>query len=368
MLALVLSDVFNNEFIQTIVRNPLYVTWRKIAIAVGVFVLILFLRNIFTKYVMKALMKVLSKAGIKGALKIVKAFERPLRNFFLILGFYIVAMAFREMLYLSPKIIQRIFDSSVIILIAQGLMNLAEDSSLIFDKMENYDVKVDKILYPFISKTLKLIIIALAIYMIAEKWEYNLKAFITGLGLGGLAFALAAKDAASNIIAGVIIILDKPFSIGDWIQCKEIEGSIEDISFRSTKIRTVDEALITVPNSILANDSIFNFTRRDKRRIKFNLGITHNTSKEKMQACIDKIKKMLELHKDVDNEGILVTFESFNVNSLEISICYYTSKAGLKDYLAIKEEINFKIMEILEEEKVSVAFPTRSIYIENSQE
>ncbi|GAA0124075.1 MAG: mechanosensitive ion channel family protein [Clostridium argentinense] len=367
MLALVLSDVLNNDFIQTITQNELYVTWKKIAIAVGVFVLILFLRNIFAKYIMKALIRVLSKAGIKGALKIVKAFERPLKNFFLILGFYIVVMALKDMIYLSPKIIQRIFDSSVIILIAQGLMNLVDDSSFIFNKMENYDVKVDKILYPFISKTLNLIIIALAIYMIAEKWEYNLKAFITGLGLGGLAFALAAKDAASNIIAGIVIILDKPFSIGDWIQCKDLEGSVEDISFRSTKIRTVDEALITVPNSILANDSIFNFTRRDKRRIKFNLGLTYNTPKDKIQNCINKIIKMLELHEDVENKGILVTFENFSTSSLDISVCYYVKKAGLKDYLNVKEEINFKIIEILEEEKVSLAFPTRTIYIENQE-
>lgn len=367
MLALVLSDVLNNDFIQTITQNELYVTWKKIAIAVGVFVLILFLRNIFAKYIMKALIRVLSKAGIKGALKIVKAFERPLKNFFLILGFYIVVMALKDMIYLSPKIIQRIFDSSVIILIAQGLMNLVDDSSFIFNKMENYDVKVDKILYPFISKTLNLIIIALAIYIIAEKWEYNLKAFITGLGLGGLAFALAAKDAASNIIAGIVIILDKPFSIGDWIQCKDLEGSVEDISFRSTKIRTVDEALITVPNSILANDSIFNFTRRDKRRIKFNLGLTYNTPKDKIQNCINKIIKMLELHEDVENKGILVTFENFSTSSLDISVCYYVKKAGLKDYLNVKEEINFKIIEILEEEKVSLAFPTRTIYIENQE-
>ena len=94
-----------------------------------------------------------------------------------------------------------------------------------------YDIKVDKILFPFMSKTLRLILIALAITIIAETWGYNIQGFVTGLGLGGLAFALAAKDAAANVIAGIFIILDKPFTIGDWVSSDDLEGSIEEYFF-----------------------------------------------------------------------------------------------------------------------------------------
>ena len=346
-------------------NNFTYDKFRNVGIAIGVFVLFVLLKKIFAKYVFKIILKLVNKTKFTTDTKIVSAFERPLINFFEVLGLY---FAFRILTYAFPisiLFIDKVFSSAIIILISWGLYNLTGDSSLLFEKMHKaYDVKVDNILFPFISKTLRLIIVALAITIIAEKWGYNIQGFITGLGLGGLAFALAAKDAAANIIAGIFIILDKPFSIGDWVSSDTLEGTIEDISFRSTRIRTFDQAVITVPNSKLANEPVTNYTRRGKRRVTFNLGITFDTPREKIEQCTEKIRNMIENHAEVNKEVIHVRFDKFNDSSLDIFIQFFTDTIEFTDYLRIKEDINLNIMEILQDAGVSIALPSRSVYLE----
>ncbi|MFP3359363.1 mechanosensitive ion channel family protein, partial [Planococcus sp. SIMBA_143] len=124
-----------------------------------------------------------------------------------------------------------------------------------------YNVKIDHILIPFFSKALRLIIVAIGISVIAQEFEYDINGFVAGLGIGGLAFALAAKDALANLFGGIIIITEKPFTIGDWIKTPSVEGTIEDISFRSTKVRTFAQALVTVPNATLSNEAITNWSK-----------------------------------------------------------------------------------------------------------
>ena len=362
-------DFFTESQMKYVFNDFAYDKFKYAGIAIGVFALFVLLKKIFAKYVFKIILKLVNKTKFSADTKIVSAFERPLINFFEVLGLY---FAFRVLTYAFPIsiiFIDKVFSSAIIILISWGLYNLTGDSSLLFEKMHKaYDVKVDNILFPFISKTLRLIIVALAITIIAEKWGYNIQGFITGLGLGGLAFALAAKDAAANIIAGIFIILDKPFSIGDWVSAEGLEGTIEDISFRSTRIRTFDQAVITVPNSKLANEPVTNYTRRGKRRISFNLGITFDTPREKLEMCVGKIRNMIENHPEVNKEVIHVRFDKFNDSSLDVFIQFFTDTTDFGDYLRIKENINLNIMEILQQVRVSIALASTSVYLEKVPE
>jgi MscS family membrane protein len=349
-----------------ILNDFIYYKFKYVGIAIGVFALFALLKKIFAKYVFKIILRLVDKTKFDADKKIVTAFEKPVTNFFGVLGFYfafkILTMAYNV---INIPTIDKIFRSVVIILISWGAYNLTEESSVLFEKMHKaYDIKVDKILFPFISKILRFIIIALAINVIADIWYIPIQGFITGLGLGGLAFALAAKDAAANIIAGIFIILDKPFTIGDWVSIDNLEGTIESISFRTTKIRTFDEAIITVPNSKLANEPLTNFSRRGKRRINFNLGVTYGTSSEKLQSCVDNIRNMIENHPRVNKDTIFVNFDKFNDSSLDIFVYFFVDTIALAEYLKIKENINFNIIEILEQLEVSMAFPSRSIYVE----
>jgi len=362
-------DFFAENKLQGVFKNFTYDKYKFVGFAIVVFLLFLILKNIFVKYVFKIILKLVNKTKFNADTKIVAAFERPLINFFEVLGGYFSFVILTYALPIHLGLIDKVFSSAIIILISWGLYNLTGESSLLFDKMHKaYDIKVDKILFPFISKTLRLILVALVITIIAEKWGYNIQGFIAGLGLGGLAFALAAKDAAANIIAGMSIILDKPFTIGDWINSDVLEGSIENISFRTTKIRTIDEALIIVPNSKLTNEPVTNFSRRGKRRVSFSLELNYGTSRQKLENCVASIRDMLENHPEVTKEGILVRFDKIKAASLDILICYFADTPEFDEYFKVKENINFEIVDILHREKVSMAFPRTSLYVESLPE
>lgn len=359
-------DFFVKNKIQGIFKDFTYDKYKYVGMAIAIFVLFLLLKKMFTKYVFKIILKLVNKTKFNADTKIVAAFERPLINFFEVLGVYFSFVILTKALPIHLGFIDKVFSSAIILLISWGLYNLTGESSLLFERMHKaYDVKVDKILFPFISKTLRLILVALVITIIAEKWGYNVQGFITGLGLGGLAFALAAKDAAANIIAGISIIVDKPFTIGDWVNNDVLEGSIENISFRTTKIRTIDQALIIVPNSKLTNEPVTNFSRRGKRRVNFSLELNYSTSRQKLEICVETIRSMLENHPQVNKEGILVRFDKFSAASLDILICYFADTPDFDEYFKVKENINFEIIDILQKEEVSMAFPRTSVYVES---
>jgi len=360
-------DFFVENQIQYVFTDIQSYKFKYIGIAIAVFALFVLLKKVFAKYVFKIIMKLVNKTKFNADTKIVEAFQKPLTNFFEVLGFY---FAFKILtmagIPISIITIDKFFSTAIIILITWGTNNLTGESSVLFERMHKaYDIKVDKVLFPFMSKTLRLIVLALAITIIAEKWGYNIQGFVTGLGLGGLAFALAAKDAAANIIAGVFIILDKPFTIGDWVSSDVLEGSIEEISFRTTKIRAIDESLIIVPNSKLTDEAVVNFSRRGKRRVNFNLELTYKTSREKLETCVGNIQHMLEDNPQVSKDGILVRFDKFNATSLDILICFFTDTADFDEYFKIKEDVNFKIVEILQRAEIIMAFESKSVYIES---
>jgi MscS family membrane protein len=338
--------------------------WEDIGIALGILIIFHVFRKIFTKYIYKLLLRLAKKTPTDIVTNIFVAFEGPLRLFFVGIGFY-VALMYLPLEKSTNELIVQVFRSFIIFLIGYGLFNLSAASSALFQKVGlKFDVEVDEILLPFLSKLVRIVVIALIVSIIAGEWGYDVNGFVAGLGLGGLAFALAAKDAIANLFGGVIIITEKPFSIGDWIKTPSVEGTVEDITFRSTKIRTFAQAVVTVPNSTLSNEPITNWTKMGKRRISFHLGVTYSTPRAKLEVCLTKIEDMLRLHEDIDQETIFVRFDVFSESSLDIFVYFFTKTTVWGQFLAVKEDVNFKIMEILEAEGVFVAFPSRSIYVE----
>lgn len=337
--------------------------WREIIIAFAIFLIFILARSIFTQYLFKVVLKVTQKAKAELDTKILLGLENPLRVLFVVLGIYF-ALKFLPLSASSDVLILKTFRIAVIVLLTWGVYNLT-DTYLFTAIGRRLDYEIDEILVPLLSKALRLIIIVLALSVIAEEWGYNVSGFIAGLGLGGLAIALAAKDALSNIFGGVVIIMDKPFSIGERISSPSVDGVVEDISFRSTKVRTLTDALVTVPNSTLANEPVTNWARMERRRVSFSLGINNETPTEKLKICLEKIRTMLENHPAVHKDTIFAVFDQFNEGRLEIFFYFFTITPNWGEFLKIKEDVNFKIMAILEEEEVSLAFPSRSVYLQN---
>lgn len=337
-------------------------------IALGIFLLFLLLRKLFSKYVFKLILRLSKKSPTAFFTNLFTAFERPIRWAFLIVGIYI-AVGYFPYLDQSNEVFLHIIRSFAIILIAWGFYNLSSSSSLLFSKLnDKLNIEIDEILIPFLSKAIRFVIIAIAASVIAQEFNYDVNGFVAGLGLGGLAFALAAKDALGNLFGGIVIITEKPFGIGDWILTPSVEGTVEDITFRSTRVRTFAQAIVTVPNATLANEPITNWSQMGKRQITFNLGITYDTPKEKLEKVVHQIRELLHGHGDIHPETIFVTFNSYNNSSLDIFLYFFTKTTNWGEFLAVKEKINFSIMEILEKEGVSVAFPSRTVYLQKETE
>ncbi len=219
-----------------------------------------------------------------------------------------------------------------------------------------------------VIKIIKILILVIGGVSILQEWGYNVTGFIASLGLLGMAFALAAKDTVANLFGSFVIFTDKPFKVGDWIKTPDVEGTIEHIDIRSTKIRTFAQALVTVPNAVLANSAIINWSQMGKRRIKMKLGLTYDTDAKTIQVIVSQIKEMLSSHKDIHQDTIYIYFTEFDNSSLNIFCYYFTNTTVWGEYMAVKENTNLKIMEIIEKNNANFAFPSQSLYIENKKE
>ncbi len=230
----------------------------------------------------------------------------------------------------------------------------------------------------YLFKILRFLTVVVGIALFCLMIIPGANTIITGVGVGGLAVAFISKDSLSSLFAGLILLLDKPFVIGDWISVGTTEGIVEDISYRSTSIRTFDQSVVIIPNSTIGSANITNWSRMKKRRVSFELGIAYDTPIEKITECMNEIKKMIQMfgtkkkkgEEDltrykravVEKDSVLVNFIKFDDYSLNIQITYFPLLVDKKSYLQIQEDINLKILEICNRLGVEIAFPTQTLY------
>jgi len=227
---------------------------------------------------------------------------------------------------------------------------------------------LDDQLVPFITKTLKAFLVLTGVLVVAQNMGYSISGLIASLGIGGIAVAMAARDTIANVFGSVMILVDRPFTIGDWIKTGEFEGVVEEIGFRSTRIRTFAKTVVNVPNSMLANMVIDNIDAMPKRRVKMRIGITYSTTPKQMQEAIKGIEKILKYHIGVDQEFSLVKFDEFEDCSLSIFLYYFTKTTHWEEYLQIRQEVNMQIMELLESLELEFAFPTRTVHLQQDEQ
>lgn len=306
--------------------------------------------------------KTKSKKEIKN-----NAFYAPLKTFFVILGLYLALLLIRKTLGINDWINNKIdvlFKISIIILIANGIANSLTTNNKSINKLkERMNPEVEDSMFKFVLKGIRLIIYIIAGFIVITELGFNLNGLVAGLGIGSVVITLAAQDTAKNLFGGLVIFLDKPFIVGDWIEIEKYEGTVEDITFRSTRVRTFENSVVNIPNAVIANDSIINWSRMEKRRNKVNLCLEIDTPLEKVQIVQQKIKKMLIQHDDVIDDTIIVRFDNITDNGINLLVCSYTNSVDYASYLEEKEKINFKIMQILKEENVELAYDTKTVLL-----
>lgn len=302
--------------------------------------------------------KVKDKNKIKN-----NGFYKPLKSFFVILGIYIGFMVLKLPADVFAGI-TKIFKICVILLATKGFSNLFDSNSESFAKLReklNFDGNDTTI--NFFSKVAKALIYIIAGFILITELGYNLGGLATGLGISSVVIALAAQDIAKSFLAGISIISDRPFEIGDYITVGDLSGTVEDITFRTTRIRNADNQVIVIPNSVLTDNNIINSSKRESRRFFTVLTLELDTPLEKVTQLTENIKLALTTHPQVINETVKVFFETISANGIDLSIDLKTSALEYVDYLKFKEEINYTLLDMVNQAKIGLAYPSQSIYL-----
>ena len=321
----------------------------------------LVVRKVFNK-----LKELAAKTSIEFDDKLLASLERPLRVFLLILGFYFALIV----LPLNPKFIEiahNLFRGGSMLIVIWAMMRLVDViGDLLGTRVGKSNSAIVGFL-PLIKKTLKIFVGFIGVLIVVDNLGYNVSGVLATFGLGGAALALASKDTVANLFGSLMIVLDRPFKVGDWIQVgSKVDGNVEEIGLRSTKVRTWPKTIISIPNSVLANEYVNNWTRMPKRRVKQTIGVTYSTSADEMDALVEAIRTLLKEDEGVQKDFILVNFTDFGESSLEILVYYFTTTVAWIDHMNVRQRINTKIMRAVAERGLSFAFPSRSLYLENT--
>lgn len=337
-----------------------------INLIIGLCVLLITL--IFNKQLSKVILNTISKVFFRKKEEFVQPFknslQKPLATLFIATGIFVCIY-----INYSKAFIFEAFKIALILIACWAIVNyMSNNLFLLFHFGADADDKMNTTFIKFISNIIKIIVIAFAVVMVISELGYNINGLLTGIGVGGLAISLAAQEAVSNLISGFIIVFEKPFIVGELISTSTIYGYVEEVQMRSTTIRTLEDTLVTVPNSELTSNAITNITRMNKRLVTINIGLTYSTSNELMQKCSDDIKQYLLDNENVVNFPIRVHFREFEGSSLNMLIEFYTTKTDYNDYLVVINDLNYKVKEIVEANGANFAFPSTSVYLENKKD
>lgn len=349
---------FINEIIETFKNLSLE---NIIDIGIGLAIIVIF--KIFSSSFAYIIIKMF-KFKVKDKKKIKEnGFYKPLKIFFVILGIYIGFMALK-----LPQdifvIITKIFRICTIVLIAKGFANLFDSTSESFAKLrDKLHFNGNDTTINFFSKVAKALIYIIAGFILISELGYDLGGLAAGLGISSVVIALAAQDIAKSFLAGISIISDRPFEIGDYILVDSFAGTVEDITFRTTRIRDAENQVIILPNSMLASANITNATKREKRRYYLLLTLELDTPLEKVSNFTENIKLALNTHPNVIKDSIKVFFDTISSDGVDVSINFYTDLTDIIEFMKFKEEINYTLLDMANQENIGLAYPSQSIYL-----
>lgn len=333
--------------------------------ALIVLLIFLALRKQFSKILTLLAFKWVNKTASTLDDEILDLLQRPIAFAMVILGFNL-ALSFLKFNADFTATMSHTMETLMIVLsalVVYRIIKLFEQSDELMARRFKSDNGIT--LAKLLLSILKAVVLIIAGMSILSTWGVNITGFIASLGLIGMAFALAAKDTASNFFGSMVIFTDQPFKVGDWIKTPEVEGTIEHIGIRSTRVRTFAQALVSVPNGNLADTAILNWSEMKKRQIKMTLGVTYSTTAEQMRTILKEIRELLHSDEEIDQQTIYVHFTEFQESALGIFCYFFTKTTQWGEYMQIRERINLELMAIVEKNGTSFAFPSHSLYLES---
>ena len=336
-------------------------------IIVGIIIFLIFyiLRRLFARFVIRKLSKIVNRTSNNIDNTVVEVIEGPLKFLPIVLGFFI-ATSYIEISLEVQNFVDLLNRTLITIFIFWLLHQLVIPFSYI---IKNFEDKLSKPLVNWTLKGLEIIIIVLGIVAVLELWGIKVGPVIAGLGLFGVAVALGAQDLFKNLISGIMILMEKRFTIGDVILVSnEVEGVVEQIGFRSTLVRRFDSTPVMIPNYKFAEQSVTNYSRRHHRRIRWLIGLEYKTSIDQLKKIRDSITKLIVENNDFaknENSNFFIRIDSFSDSSIDMLVQAFTVTNEWSEYLRIKEELAVSIKQIVESNNAGFAFPSQSLYVES---
>lgn len=301
---------------------------------------------------------------------VLDAFALPLQALFMLLGVYFAT----EVLTLPEQIDAFAVEA---ISIAAGfcvfwaLFRAVEPLGVSLNRLVGrFGAGLGDDLRQFFIRGVKTLIVVIGGVIILENWGIDVSAFLGGLGLAGMAVALAAKDSVANIFGGLTIFADNLYKRGDWIETPHFEGTVEVVGLRATKVRTFAKALVTMPNAQIVDSPVINWSRMTHRRIKMVIGLEYRTTAKQMEAIVDKLRDFLKNDEDVAQTDVaqMVHFSDFGASSINIDLYYFTKTTDWVTWRDIRNRHIIAFKRIVEEEGAAFAFPSQSLYVESMPE
>lgn len=331
-----------------------------IDIGIGLAIIVIF--KIFSSFFAYIIIKMFMFKKDKNEIK-KNGFYNPLKTFFVLLGVYICIISLKvpENIFAS---VTKIFKICIILLTAKGLANLFDSNSETFSKIrEKLHMNGTDATINFFSKIAKALIYIVAGFIVIAELGYDLSGLITGLGIGSVVIALAAQDVAKSFLSGLAIISDRPFNIGDYIEVDKYSGTVEDITFRTTRIRDINNKVIILPNSLLTTTSIVNGTKIEKRRYDALLTLELNTPLEKVSTLEENIRTALANNSHILQENIRIFFDKISADGIDLSISFYTDIINYDEFLKFKEDMNYFLLQMINQAGIELAYPSQSVYL-----
>ena len=358
-------NTFSSLFIDVWKEGIFGINASEIIIGLLIFLFFYVLRRLFARFLINRINKIVNKTSNTIDNTVVEVIEGPLKFLPVVLGFFI-ASSYIDFSIEIKGFIDLLNRTFITIFIFWLLHQLIIPFSFI---IKNFEDKISKPLVDWTLRGLKIIIFVLGIVAVLELWGIKVGPVIAGLGLFGVAVALGAQDLFKNLISGIMILMEGRFTVGDVILVSnEVEGTVEQIGFRSTLVRRFDSTPVMVPNYKFAEQSVTNYTRRHHRRIRWLIGLEYRTNINQLKIIRDQISALIENQKDFaknENTNYFVRIDSFSESSIDMLVQTFTETNEWGEYLKIKESLAVKIIEIVENNKAGFAFPSQSIYVES---
>ena len=293
---------------------------------------------------------------------LLRSLQGPLARMAFYSGLYLALTSLPWAIPGLTKFLFTAYKIATTLLFCQGLYNASEVADLLLASFSP-EIRSNKTLRSLLDTTYKVLVIILGAATCAQIVGFPIGSIVAGAGLVGLTISLAAQESASNLFSGIVILLDKPFSIGDWITVGNVEGEVIDINFRSIKIRSLDKTVSVITNSKVCSSTIVNCAMRSTRPYKFTLGVTYNTSRAKLEQLMADLTAMLEASPSVEKGSALVRLTSFGDSSINLLVSAYllTNQAGT--FLQMQNDLNLNVMDVMQKNNVDFAFPSTTVYL-----